>query len=201
MFEKVNNFPLSWPALWPRIPAHKRQAARFTKSNGQPHSILEATEFVLDELRRLGARNPIISSNMRYRADGLPYSKQSKPDDPGIAVYFALKDQPRVLACDKWTTIADNLWAIGLHIDAIRGVERWGVGTIDQAFDGYPALAAPKTAWWDVLGITQQASREQVLNAYRTLAKQNHPDAGGDQEQFLRIQQAWEQAQKEIGWL
>jgi DnaJ-class molecular chaperone len=33
--------------------------------------------------------------------------------------------------------------------------------------------------------------------AYRALAKQHHPDAGGDQEQFLRVQAAWDGYQKE----
>ena len=62
------------------------------------------------------------------------------PDDPGVAVYFQLHDKERVLACDKWDTVADNIAAIAAHIDGIRRQDRYGVGTIDQAFAGYSAL-------------------------------------------------------------
>lgn len=197
MLEGIRNFPLSWPATWPRTADYKRQAARFRKAGGAKHSVAEASIYVLEELRRLGARNPIISSNMQYRQDGRPYARQMRLDDPGVAVYFVLNDQARVLACDRWTKVEDNLWAVGLHIEAIRGQARWGVGTIDQAFAGYAALPSPATNWWEVLGVARDADRETVQAAYRALAKQHHPDAGGSQEEFLRVQAAWESYQKE----
>jgi hypothetical protein len=33
--------------------------------------------------------------------------------------------------------VADNIAAIAAHIDAIRRQDRYGVGTLDQAFAGY----------------------------------------------------------------
>jgi hypothetical protein len=110
-----------------------------------------------------------------------------------------LSGHPRVLACDRWYQVVDNLWAIGKHIEALRGQQRWGVGTVEQAFAGYDALPAPKTAWWEILGVDQNASLEEIQTAYRRKAKETHPDAGGSQEEFLRVQAAWEAARKAKG--
>jgi hypothetical protein len=195
MLEGIENYPLTWPVGWLRTLNHKRQHSAFAD-----RSIAKAAGFVLNELRLMGARSIIISSNLRVRQDGLPLSKQRRPDDPGVAVYFLLKNEPRVLACDKWLRSEDNLWAIGKHIEAIRGQERWGVGTIEQAFSGYAALPAPKSSWWEILGVSASASEEAAYNQYRVLAMKHHPDTGGNNEAFLRIQAAWEQACKERNW-
>jgi hypothetical protein len=151
-------YPLQWPVGWKRIPAHHRQGAKFAKVNTDHHpqigtwkSIQELT--VADALRRLfreldllSASNCVVSTNVETRADGLPRSDRRAPDDPGVAVYFQLHGKDRVLACDKWDRVADNIAAIAAHIDAIRRQDRYGVGTIDQAFAGYSALPAPGSA-------------------------------------------------------
>jgi hypothetical protein len=191
-FDGVNAYPLSWPVGWKRTLAYQRKNSTFAE-----RSLAKARDFVLSEVRLLKGRNVVISTNVILRLDGLPKSGQKAPVDPGAAVYFNLNGQPKVLACDKWRSVEDNLWAIGKHIEAIRGQERWGVGTIDQAFMGYEALPAPKVGWWEVLGVDQNASIEEVQTAYRNKAKTAHPDAGGNNDEFLRIQAAWEAAKKE----
>lgn len=200
MLEGINNYPLTWPIGWARTPAHKREIARFfarDKNTNRRHTVAEGVSFVTDELRKLGAVGIIISTNLAVRQDGLPRSGQRRPDDPGTAVYFILKKEPKVLACDHWTTVEDNLWAIGKHVEAMRGQERWGVGTVDQAFAGYEALPAPKVLWWEVLSVSRFAGLEDITASYRALAKEHHPDAGGSQEAFVRIQTAYEQGVKE----
>ncbi len=42
------------------------------------------------------------------------------------------------------------------------------------------------------LGLNNNATKVEIKHAYRTLAKKYHPDTGGDKEQFLNIQIAWE---------
>ena len=43
-----------------------------------------------------------------------------------------------------------------------------------------------------VLGVAATASGAEIKAAYRTLVKQHHPDAGGDEETILAINAAWE---------
>ena len=43
-----------------------------------------------------------------------------------------------------------------------------------------------------VLGVPENYTQEQLKEAYRTAAKRTRPDLGGDYEEFLRIQAAYE---------
>jgi hypothetical protein len=208
-------YPLSWPNGWPR--AKFRHAAPFhsmvhgtpsTGSNYVPRykrelSIDEATTELLNELRRLGAAAVVISTNVELRQDGLPYSNRRAPDDPGAAVFFTLKGKPVVLACDKWKRVADNIYAIAKHIEALRGQDRWGVGTIEQAFSGYLRLPAPgetsNGTWYSVLGVKHDATFEQAKAAYLEKAKRAHPDMGGTNEAMHTLNAAWDQARQQFG--
>jgi len=42
------------------------------------------------------------------------------------------------------------------------------------------------------LGLKKNATKSEIKSSYRSLVKQHHPDAGGDKERFLAIQNAWE---------
>jgi hypothetical protein len=150
--------PTSYPLAWPTgVPRHRgtRQRARFsghkTLSFGDGSTWRQSKELtvadglarVQAELMTFGATRLVVSSNTPVRLDGLPYSKTTTPADPGVAVYFTLHKKPYCLPCDRWDRVADNLAAIAAHIKAMRGIERWGVGTLEQAFTGYLRLPAP----------------------------------------------------------
>jgi DnaJ-domain-containing protein 1 len=189
------SYPLSWPDGWPRTAPQGRENSRFTHRSTR-HSMDESCFFLQAEIDRLRGAKAILSTNVQRRLDGQPYSNRAQPSDPGAAVYFELKAKPISLACDKWLRVEDNIWAIAKHIEALRGQERWGVGSIDQAFRGYTALPAvgesEASTWWKTLGVPVNASQDQVKTAYRVLAKKHHPDFGGDRELFLRLQRAME---------
>lgn len=175
------------------------------------HSISECVDEILRQLRLIGAQNVVISSNLILRNDGLPRSGQSQPADAGVAVYFKLKKADRVLACDKWSRVDDNMWAIAKHIDALRGQQRWGVGTIEQAFTGYAALPPAGSApaaqpWWQVLGFesdympdSKAAAADLINEQYRKLARAAHPDAGGSHDAMTRINIARDEGLRAIG--
>jgi DnaJ-class molecular chaperone len=45
---------------------------------------------------------------------------------------------------------------------------------------------------YDVLGLTRDATSDDVKKAYRKLAREHHPDKGGDPEKFKKVQEAYE---------
>ena len=45
---------------------------------------------------------------------------------------------------------------------------------------------------YETLGVSKDASQQDIKKAFRKLASKHHPDKGGDQEQFKKIQGAYE---------
>lgn len=201
MTEVRTPFPLTWPISWPR--ARSRSRAKFAQKvwNGRYDetravTIAVARDRLQAEIDRLGARGVILSTNVELRLDGQPRSDRSEPYDPGVALYFKLKGRDTVLACDRWDRVADNITAIAKHIEAIRGMDRWGVGSIDQVFTGYQALPAPEQ-WWQVLGVSPAATIDDIDQAYRKLAPTAHPDRGGSDSAMARLNAARDQGKAE----
>lgn len=190
----IDAYPLSWPAGWHRT--QHPQRSRFDISQHRAQSA------IVRELGLLGATNTIISTNLELRRDGLPYTKQSRLDDQGVAVYFDLNGLDQCIPCDKWVTIAENMQAIAKTVEALRGLERWGAKEmVNAAFRGFKALpesstGAPRTArsWYEVLEVSQTASKERVRAAYRSMLMKYHPDHGGDVRNFHEVQRAWQES-------
>jgi hypothetical protein len=113
-------------------------------------------------------------------------------------MYFRRKNQDYVLACDRFTRLPDNIAAIAAHIEAMRTMERYGVGTLEQAFAGYAALPPAADAWWLVLNLPQSSTLDQVDARFRELARAAHPDAGGSHNDMARLTAAREAARKDL---
>jgi hypothetical protein len=58
------------------------------------------------------------------------------------------------------------------------------------------STTSARPAWAVVLGIAPPYHSRQVRSAYRARSKEVHPDAGGDHAEFVRLQSAYEQAQR-----
>lgn len=199
-------YPLHWPAGRPRTAVAARQYGRFNKKqhNGRwteskSLTVADALARLQDEIDRIGARYPVVSSNLETRLDGLPRSGQREPDDPGVALYFDLKGEPHCLPCDTYTRVADNIAAIAKHIEATRAIERYGVASIREMFAGFAALPAPGQAesalWWKVLRVEQTATEAEIQAAYRRRAAEVHPDRpGGSAAAMAEVNSARDEA-------
>lgn len=187
-------YPLEWPIGRDR--SRTRGRAKFGRG-GAGALLGEAREELLEELRRFDATDVKVSTNILVSAGGNTWRDQREPPDAGVAVYFRIKGQPRAMACDKWTRVADNLHALALTIGAIRGTLRWGGGSVDQAFGGFkalPAMGAPKM-WHEVLGLPHTAKRAEIERRRLELLAQVHPDKpGGDPELAADVNAAYREA-------
>lgn len=194
----IDAYPLSWPIGRERT-LYLAEARFYT-------SFAHARDNLLREIALLvGSRRPdvIISTNIPVRRDGIPYAATRQPDDPGVAIYFDYKGKQRCFACDRWRKVEDNMQAVCKTIEALRGIARWGTGDmLEAAFTGFTALPAPneRKSWREIFGYQNDAplSLEQVRVRYRQFASSHHPDKGGTDKQMAEINQAWEQAQREL---
>lgn len=193
-------FPLSWPRGKKRTDSWRRVRGPFTtgkdgvgySNQKQRITIAGAIRRLSHELALLGARNIVISTNLELRkTDGLPKSSQGRMrEDPGAAVYFRLDGDPVSFAVDKYDDVAQNLAAIAAHINASRGIERWGVGTMRQIFQGYMALpAAEAINDWRVL-LNEPSTLKEAEAAYYDAARTAHPDTGGSEAQMAALNAA-----------
>lgn len=189
-------YPLTWPSYVPRTRTRKRAAFKTANGKGWNDrktmtSALASLQSEMDKL--LGASHMVLSTNIALRLDGFPRSDQPKAIDPGAALYFNRDDQRLCMPCDKWDRVEDNIYAIAMHIGAMRGMERWGVGTVEQAFAGYKALSGGEP-WWEVLGCSQHSEVEQIQACYRAAALLAHPDRpGGSHDKMAQLNQARDQ--------
>lgn len=189
---EIQAFPLQWPLGWERSKFTKR--ARFKDNK----TIYSSVSSLRGELIKLCAINLIVSTNIPVKQDGTPYSSYKIPTDKGVAIYFTLNKNPHVLACDKWDKVEHNIYAVAMHIEALRGQSRWGVGTIEQAFTGFKALSASGSNWWEILGISEYSCESEIVSAYKLKSKVAHPDVGGSNEQMAILNNAKEQALQSI---
>lgn len=130
-------YPLQWPAGVDRRSPESRKRANFShKVSGgwrKPLTIHQALQRLMHEIRaftkpgrpwRVDPALVIVSTDMKVRKDGLPYSGHRLPDDSGCAVYFVLDGDPYVFPCDTWDRLPDNIAAVAAYLGAMRGFFR-----------------------------------------------------------------------------
>lgn len=204
-------YPLLWPERWPRTP--------FDKQSSNPRlstvSFDNARKSIFDELRRLGATSIVLSTNVPLRNDGMPYADAARRrmPDPGVAVYFQLRNKPMVMARDAYYDISQNLRSLALAIEYLRGLERHGgAAMMERAFSGFTALPPPaggsvpfeeEIDWEEEFGplpegLTNTETLAVVEARYRAKAKTAHSDQGGNNDKMVRLNLAIAQARNDL---
>jgi hypothetical protein len=196
----IEAFPLQWPDGWPRTPSHHRDSDNRFGGSGKI-TVGRARDQLMGELRRLGATEIVVSSNVPVRSDGLLYADDRRIDDPGIAVYFKFKNKRMVMARDGYQTVAGNLRSLGLAIEGLRQLERHGGSVmLERAFEGFLAITPPdwKKPWREVFGVKADW-RGDITGLFREKAKQRHSDHGGSDALMAELNVAYESARAELG--
>jgi hypothetical protein len=205
--------PTTRPLCWPEHIKRARLRARssFGRKERAAHGgtrmrslrFTEAERELLDELDRLKATHVVVSSNVVTRGS------LGDIHDPGVAVFFRRRGQAQVIACDQYTTAADNAYAIAKTIEALRAIERHGSATLgDQAFSAFKELPAgagdaPRVRHWrEVLGVPDNVDRAVQLDLaemyYRRSVAKAHPDRGGTHEAMQELNGAIARAREEL---
>lgn len=191
----IEAYPLQWPAGYPRIGKPTDRYKFF------PSGLTTELYGLREELRRMKATGVVVSSNIPVAADGNPYARYAKPVDCGIAVYFSVDNKAMAICCDKWNSVEANLRALTMSVEAMRGLDRWGVSQIlDRAFMGFKALPekAAGFPWWEVLGVSRVCTAMEVEEAYKKKSKIHHPNAGGEAHKWQELRNAYEEALKQL---
>jgi hypothetical protein len=197
-------YPLAWPDGWPRTNEESRRDGRYNfrrpaSAKAPFWNFIDARNELLAELKRLGARNVVLSSNFRPDRNGIPVEGDRRPRDQGIAVYFELEGAPRTMARDSYTRAEENMRALTLAIEAMRTLERHGGSLMmRRAFQGFVALPAPRSPF-EILGVEPDASLDEIERAHKRQARTAHPDAGGSTARMAELNAARDQALKMRG--
>lgn len=166
----------------------------------------------------------VDTAERNIRQDGFMRA-DAKVSSPFVVVSFDSKFGPLRYACDtyeqRWYRGMEawkaNVRAVALSLNALRSVQRWGIGVRGEAYTGWAALppgmpmgiGPAKMTVEEAAGLLhrsagaamfahgQQLEPGQLILdpklaalAYRAAAKNYHPDNGGDADTFKRLKEA-----------
>lgn len=149
-----------------------------------------------------------------------------RTEHPGVIVSFESDRGPLRFSCDRfddgWRGKAgwrDNVRAIALALEALRKIDRYGIGQGGEQYTGFGALPPGQPLAMGAAMTLEQAAQllaehsspvtggaagdrlvegltakliagDGVQLAYRVAAKRHHPDAGGNPDTFRRLTEA-----------
>lgn len=204
VFEHIDASPLHWPSGVPRT--EKPQRSNFKeKRQGKfrQRTVHSAIGDLKKQIKLLGGKNLIISTNLATKKNGMPYSNAAEPDDSGAAIYFTLDGEPACYPNDKYNRVADNIYGIAKIIEAQRGIQRWGTKeNVRASFEGFKMLPEKTSgeSWWDYFSVDpKNATKSDIAQSYRQKVKEVHPDRPeGSTEKFKKAQQMKQQALQSV---
>lgn len=134
--------PVRALTVYPGAPTAERRRSRFGVTPG------EALQHLRQELQRAGALRAVLELDVAerdVRQDG-QLRADARPRSPAVVVSYEHPQHGMLrFPCDTFTTWTDNVRAIGLSLEALRAVERYGVVKRQEQFLGFKALPATTT--------------------------------------------------------
>lgn len=199
---------------WPidPTPSYKQKAGSFRASYAKTLDLLEY------ELKQLKAQHITVEAyftRAQIRNDGWPLSKAT-PSGSGVILSFTGKSGELSFPCDTYKTFDDNLRAIGLALEALRAVDRYGVTQHAEQYKGWAKLPPAPQSMDTSAALRFFALHSEIpldpghvsitppvlAKAFRSAAQKLHPDnpRTGNHGQFVMLQQAKEAIEREYGW-
>lgn len=200
MTELQLDSPLKWPTHILQTERLKRQ---FNHNFQQNMTEPEALAFLQDEVTRTpeitGAKLTCNAVNINS-----PIATQYLSKNPGASLIVRIDGKQATLCCDRWQTIAHNIYALHLAIRQFRQLSEWGIGSLPVLLHGFTDAVASTAAgsttnagspaihnWQKVLGLGAGATLEDANAVYRNRAKAiGETDPDGLQTLNLAIQEA-----------
>jgi len=187
---------LDWPDTFERTDPSDRES--------YPHGfdVTRAVAFqnVLDELRRWGGVTDVqLDTDAQHQKTNpnKPYANASF-DDPGVVVRFQKDGEDMAAACDAWTSPRDNAQDLYHYLNETRMMEQRGTVTAEHEYEklrlpsGDEDAVVGEPSPHVVLGVERDASSDEITDAYRDKLTEVHPDHGGSEDAFKRLQSAKE---------
>lgn len=191
-------------STWPSDGREYYENCRFKASYGKTLSDLS------DELRRIGVTRAVIEADVTERDVRLDNQLRSgaRPSSPRVRISFKHPQiGPLQYPCDTYGLWTDNLRAIALTLAAQRAMERYGATRRHQQYTGWKqlpdsnglqtAMTVEQAARWldEALPTSPYTAKNiaadggEYRHAYRSAAMKFHPDRGGNQADFVRLQE------------
>lgn len=171
--------------IWPHVSTKDRRPSTFKVDYDRTIFDLEAE---VERIQKKG-QSLIIEIGAGYRpgdmrVDGRPRADARAPIHPGVEVSFDSRFGRLTYSTDVYDDWRANVRAIGLGLEALRSVDRWGVAKMGQQYAGFNQLTAGPSL--ETLG-AQLVEKYGSTNAALRAA---HPDTGNSADASERSLQA-----------
>jgi len=184
---------INWPEHLSRTPEQDRKYGSAYKV-----SLAQATSELEGEISRLDPDDWRVEiGNQHTKTNGMP-RHNANPDDPGFLLRWSDEGTSHAVGCDSYHSLRDNVREVGKWIKETRKRDNRAVVTGGSNFaaaalpSGDPGAVVAQEPPHKILDIPRDAPDEVVKGAYRAKMKDAHPDQGGSDEAFDRVERAKE---------
>lgn len=202
---RLDRLGLSIRPLTVPVPARGYERSLFRASLDKTLRLLAT------ELRAVDAKRAVLELAIRERdlrvSDGMPRA-DARIGEPQVRLSFESKYGPLRYETGAYEEWEDNLRAIGLSLESLRAVDRYGVSRRGEQYagwkqlpqgDGALAIHTVDQAWvviCDAAEIERQSSPlYNAISQRQAIAmavKNTHPDKGGEPAKFRTVMRAKE---------